>query len=198
MNYKIERLKTNQIPRFHRVFTELIREGFEYTQKIKKYFITRRYTIANFEYWLENDYKGILIAEESRVVLSGASPVRRPLFAAGGRRGSFAPATPHSSIIGFLVYDTPYGGVFLCRWLGVLKEYRGRGVGRMLIEQAVREAKVLGCHKVEVAGQLKAKKFYEKCGFKLEGFQEKSYFGEDQYLFGKVIGDVEEEKIINF
>ena len=102
------------------------------------------------------------------------------------------------NIIGFLVYDEPYGGVLLCRWLGVLKEYRGQGAGRMLIEQAVLEAKALGCHKVEVAGQLKAKKFYEKCGFKMEGFREKSYFGENQYLFGKIVGEVEEERIVNF
>ena len=165
MNYKIEKLQASQISRFHRLFVELMREGFDYAPKIKEYFITRRYTVANFKYWLKNDYKGVLVAEEK-------------------------------DIIGFLVYDMPYGGVLLCRWLGVLKEYRGRGAGKMLVEQAVREAKALGCHKIELAGHLKAKEFYEKCGFKLEGFREKSYFGEDQYLFGKIVGEMEEERIL--
>ena len=167
MSINIQKISSKQIPEFHKAFVELMREGFEYTPKIKNYFITRRYTIADFKYWLKNDYKGVLVAEEK-------------------------------DIIGFLVYDMPYGGVLLCRWLGVLKEYRRQGVGRMLVEEVVREAKALGCHKVELAGQLKAKKFYEKCGFKLEGFREKSYFGQDQCLFGKVIGELEEEKVINF
>jgi len=101
-------------------------------------------------------------------------------------------------IIGFLVYDMAYGGVLLCRWLGVLEECRKQGVGKMLAEQAVLEAKALGCHKVELAGQLTARKFYEKCGFKLEGMREKSYFGQDQYLFGKVIGELEEERVIKY
>jgi len=177
MEFKIGKLKIAELPQFHRVFTELMREGFDYAPKIKKYFITHRYTIANFKYWLKNDYKGVLLADLKRVQPS---------------RG----LNPLQEIIGFLVYDEAYGGVLLCRWLGVLKKYRGQGAGKMLIEQAVREAKVLGCHKVEVAGQLNAKKFYEKCGFKLEGMREKSYFGEDQYLFGKVVGEMEEDLII--
>jgi len=178
MNYQIEKLKISQVSQFHRVFVELMSEGFEYTPKIKKYFITNRYTVANFKYWLKNDYKGVFVVLLRRVQPSrGLNPMQ---------------------IIGFLVYDAPYGGVLLCRWLGVLKEYRGQGAGKMLVEQAVLEAKALGCHKVELAGQLKAKKFYEKCGFKMEGFREKSYFGQDQYLFGKVIGELEEERVINF
>ena len=167
MNINIQKISPSQIPQFYQVFRQVMGEGFDYTPRIKKYFITRRYTIANFKYWLENDYKGVFVVEEK-------------------------------DIIGFLVYDMPYGGVLLCRWLGVLKEYRGEGAGRMLIEQAVREARVLGCHKIELAGQLKAKKFYEKCGFKMEGFREKSYFGEDQYLFGRVIGELDEQKVVNF
>ena len=173
MNYQIEKLKISQVSQFHRVFVELMSEGFEYTPKIKKYFITNRYTVANFKYWLKNDYKGVFVAEKLRGVLP-------------------------SVFVGFLVYDMPYGGVLLCRWLGVLKEYRGQGAGKMLVEQAVLEAKALGCHKVELAGQLTARKFYEKCGFKLEGMREKSYFGQDQYLFGKVIGELEEERVIKY
>ena len=163
----IQKLSFNQFPQFHSVFVELMSEGFEYTSKIKKYFITQRYTVANFRYWLKNDYKGVFVAGDKE-------------------------------IIGFLVYDMPYGGVLLCRWLGVLEECRKQGVGKMLAEQAVLEAKALGCHKVELAGQLTARKFYEKCGFKLEGMREKSYFGEDQYLFGLIVGEMDEERVIKY
>ncbi len=76
----------------------------------------------------------------------------------------------------------------MCRWLGVKKEYQKQGIGHQLIEAWIGLAKKQGCHKIEVASQPEAKGFYEKAGLTLEGKRISSYFGIDQYLFGKVIG----------
>jgi ribosomal protein S18 acetylase RimI-like enzyme len=52
--------------------------------------------------------------------------------------------------------------------LAVLPEYRGRGIGRMLLDEVARKAKVLGCCKVTLEVQennVKARRVYEMAGF---------------------------------
>lgn len=97
-------------------------------------------------------------------------------------------AQDNETIVGFAVIDAPYGGVSLCRWLGVLKSFQKKGKGTQLVQAWIKNAVSQGCHKVEVAGQPEAKGFYEKMGLALEGKRTLSYFGIDQYIFGKVIG----------
>ena len=60
-------------------------------------------------------------------------------------------------------------GSYLLGRFAVMKEYRGRGVGRELIgaaEQAVRE---LGGTRLALHSQYDARGFYEKCGYVQEG-----------------------------
>ena len=50
----------------------------------------------------------------------------------------------------------------------VRKPYRGRGVGRMLVEEAKRIAKAQGCEEIDVSVEVQNEKaigFYEKLGF---------------------------------
>jgi len=170
MNIQIEKLKPEEVIQFHEIFKAVMEKGYDYPLKVKEYFINRLYSLANFDYWLKYGYKTILVPK------IGTVP---NVF----------------QIIGFLVYDEPYGGVLLCRWLGIVSEFRHQGIGKMLMAEFVKDAQALGCHKVEVAVQFDARDFYEKCGLSQEGFRSKSYFGQDQYLFGKVIGEVDEEKV---
>lgn len=102
-----------------------------------------------------------------------------------------------NQLVGFMVIE-PYGGVCFTRWLGVLKEHRRKGVGRELINKWLELARQLGCHKVEIASQPEAKKFYEACGLVLEGKRSLSYFGIDQFIFGKVIGRPSEEVMVKY
>jgi len=52
--------------------------------------------------------------------------------------------------------------------LVVTKEYRGKGIGKQLVLSAIERCRQLGCCEVEVSTEqtnLKARKFYTKCGF---------------------------------
>ena len=52
--------------------------------------------------------------------------------------------------------------------LVVTKEYQGRGIGKQLVLAAIERCRQLGCCEVEVSTEqtnLKARKFYRKCGF---------------------------------
>ncbi|MGE5582686.1 MAG: N-acetyltransferase family protein [Bacillota bacterium] len=81
-------------------------------------------------------------------------------------------ATVHNNVIGFvtLYYFEVfhYGGqVASIQELVVTEEFRGRGVGRALVEFVRRKTAERKCHGLEVATDLwqgGAKSFYEKCG----------------------------------
>lgn len=158
MEIKIEKLTFQDLDLFWQVFSKVLQTDFPgYTKAVVDYFLNKAYTRANFNYWLSTDWKIVLAAKAE------------------------------AGIIGFAVLDKPYGGVCFCRWLGVLAEFRNQGVGKKLIEAWLNYAKNSGCHKAEVASQPEAKDFYKKCNLDLEGKRKLSYFGIDQYIFGRVI-----------
>jgi len=58
--------------------------------------------------------------------------------------------------------------------MGVLPEYRGRGIGRRLMEEALRRAKERGLERVELevyAGNIPARRLYDAMGFVEEGYR---------------------------
>jgi GNAT superfamily N-acetyltransferase len=56
--------------------------------------------------------------------------------------------------------------------LVVAEEYQGKGVGKQLVLAALEKCRQLGCCEVEVSTEktnLKARKFYKRCGFEDRG-----------------------------
>ncbi len=163
MEHKISPVSFRDVPEFFPVFRTVLETGFPiYGKQTVRFFLEKVYQPANFTYWIERGMKTVFVARSG------------------------------DAVTGFAVIDEPYGGVSLCRWLGVLKEYRSRGIGSSLIRTWLALARLQKCHKAEVASQPDAKPFYEKMGLELEGMRKKSYFGSDQYVFGKVLGEPDE------
>lgn len=167
MEITVEELQLTDLDAFWQVFEVVTRYDFPfYSPKVIEHFLVRTYTKAIYHYWLTTNWKVIFVAKAE------------------------------GKIIGFAVIDKPYGGVCFLRWLGVLKEYRHLGAGKSLINAWLEYAKNYGCHKAELAAQLPAKEFYQKCGLSLEGERKMSYFGIDQPIFGKVLGPPKDEVMI--
>lgn len=160
MEVDIVTLSPARLKEFYPVFELILRSEFpSYSQKDIDYLINSVYTLFNLEFWLREGSKYVLQALDRK----------------------------NKTVVGFALIDAPYGGVSLCRWLGVLKPHQRKGVGRKLIDRWLAEAAKSKCHKMELAAQTTAKGFYEQVGLELEGFRKKSYFGADQYVFGKVL-----------
>src|SRR4030042_1041333 len=156
MHGGISILKKEDVGGFYPIFVQAIKTTFPcYSQKMTDFFVNKIYTPANFIYWLNNNLKTIIISKEK------------------------------DELTGFIVIDQPYGGVSFCRWLAILPKHQKKGLGKKLIDAWIVFAKSQGCHKVELASQPLAKAFYEKVGLVLEGERKLSYFGVNQFVFGK-------------
>lgn len=169
MPFQIAVLSKDDVGGFYSVFATAMKTLFTcYSPKIIDFFINKVYTPNNFFYWINNNYKTVIVGKS------------------------------RDNLAGFIILDQPYGGVSMCRWLGVLKPYQKLGLGKQLVKAWEEHARSLGCHKIELAAQPLAKTFYEKCGLVLEGKRQLSYFGQEQYIFGKVIGEPQEDTMTKY
>ena len=53
--------------------------------------------------------------------------------------------------------------------VAVLKEYRGKGLGKQVMEEAERRISLKGGKVCELSSQCRARGFYESCGYEAEG-----------------------------
>lgn len=158
---KIENLTLENLNEFLPVFEEILKTGFpEYSPELVNFFINKDFSSKIVEEKLKNNQCWGLIA---------------------GIDGG---------IVGFLLIDILYGGVSYANWLGVKKEFQGKGIGSLLMAEWEKKVKAGGGHKLILITQSqKNRNFYLKNGFKEEGFEEKSWFGMDCWMFGKIIGE---------
>ena len=94
-------------------------------------------------------------------------------------------AEVNDKVIGYLTLNfnrslLDAGDTAIIGELVVTEKERGKGLGRLLVDYAIEISKHSGCSEVGVGtefGNMKAQKFYDKCGFKALGL-----------IFEKVLG----------
>ena len=83
-----------------------------------------------------------------------------------------------------------YAGVCHVGFLGVKKEYRGKGVGESLLNRFIEEAKKRKAHKIWLftsPNLLPAIRLYIKKGFVPEGFLRRHNHGLDLIIYSKFL-----------
>ena len=88
------------------------------------------------------------------------------------------------AICRFFPYDDK--GTYKLGRIAVKKSYRGKDVGRFVMETAEKEIKNLGGTSIKLGAQTRAQGFYEKCGFTAYGEVYKEEYC-DHIMMTKVI-----------
>lgn len=104
--------------------------------------------------------QAFLVAEESGVILGMVNAIRW----SERRQGDIAQV--HADPRGVHAYHDPWGEVLYIVSVGVLPRYRGRGIGRRLIEREIEIARRMGVEKVQLIGHARSQPLYERIGFK--------------------------------
>lgn len=105
-------------------------------------------------------------------------------------------AFDEENLAGYMLLTEPEGGVLYIRWLNVLKDYQKQGIGKILLAEAEKIAKENGCHALHLESDIRNVKYYEARGYKVVGFEEKGYFGTDNYNLAKHIAEPEEQNFL--
>lgn len=108
------------------------------------------------------------------------------------RLGAFAGNT----LVGFLLAEKPFGGVMFISWLAIKQDYRGKGIGKKLLEEITQKANKLFVHNLHLRCDKRNLPFYQKAGYEQFGLDKKGYFGTDDYLMKKVLGEPNEAKFL--
>lgn len=156
-------LNSDNIEQFYQLFCQLMKEGYDnFSPALQKHFIEKDYPLKNWYYWMEKDLRKVLLAWEDEL------------------------------LVGFLVGDHSYGGVAFITWLGVVSDYRGKGIGSSLLLHYQEYVEGRHAHLLELYTFPKVKAFYEKHGFKQVGMREQGYYGRKNVIMDKKLADWDE------
>lgn len=162
----IKQARIVDLDEFYTCFEEVMKEGYAgYSQALITHFTNNDYSKNNFYLWLERFLRVVYVAVE------------------------------RDRTIGFIVGDNAYGGVAFISWLGILKEYRGKGIGASLYTTYESFAQSKKAHLIELYTYRKVQPFYTKLGFKEIGFREEGYFGQPNIIMNKTLGKWEDSNI---
>ncbi len=107
------------------------------------------------------------------------------------RNGIVIALSDSNSVIGMCVHYVSHGHVDWLDWLLVDKRYRKMGIGKALMEFAIKDAKKKGCHKMWCNSNPENKpmlKFMPKLGFRKIGIAKRHAFKEDEILWERIFG----------
>ena len=169
---KIEDLTVETLDRFFSLFERVVNEDFpEYSDKVKKFFLTKDYSKETFRNFLGRPFRKVSIAVEDE--LEGVS----------------------GSVVGYLVGDHTYGGVGFVSFFGVEKSRRRNGIGTELIKAYEDFSKGKKAHMVKLYTFNRIMPFYEKLGYEHIGEEKTGYWGTRNQVMGKMIGEWDEETL---
>jgi ribosomal protein S18 acetylase RimI-like enzyme len=164
---RISDFQLRDIDPFYKCFEVIMHEGYAgFSQPLIEYFIKKEYSKSNFYIWVERNFRKIFLAFNE-----------------------------NNEIIGFLVGDNTYGGVAFITWVGILKEYRSGGVGKLLMETYENYIKPKNPHLIELFTYESVKGFYETLGFTEIGRRKQGFFGQENIIMNKVIGTWDDKSI---
>lgn len=165
----IKELSYNYIQSFKKCFDVLMLEGYgQFPLDLSKYFLEKDYTFNSFTLWLERNFRKVFIV-----------------------------LNEDDTVIGFLIGDHTYGGMGFISWLGVLKDYRGRGIARELVNKYIEYVKGLEGHAIELYTYENVKPFYLKLGFFEIGRRKEGYFGQKNIIMNYTIKDFNLNNFLN-
>jgi ribosomal protein S18 acetylase RimI-like enzyme len=164
---RIVEFKLQDIDSFYRCFETIMQEGYAgFSKPLIEFFIRKEYSKNNFYLWVERNFRKIFLA-----------------------------INENNDIIGFLVGDNTYGGVAFITWIGVLKEYRSKGIGKLLFETYENYIRGLRAHIIELFTYEAVKGFYENLGFVEIGRRRQGFFGQKNIIMDKTIGSWDDKYI---
>ena len=99
-------------------------------------------------------------------------------------------------IVGFAHGTLPWGGISIVYWLAVDPKFQHKGIGTAILKEWEKIAEEKGAHSIHLDSNKKNLKFYEKLGYKVIGFDEKSWFGASGYILTKLIQEPKEENFL--
>lgn len=118
------------------------------------------------------------------------APPGQPFFSAGTRPEDVLVAEAVEDVAGYVKLWPPTtltsnAHVQQIQGLAVHPGFRGRGVGRSLVEAAVAQARRRGAHKISLrvlATNVAAHSLYAACGFELEGALRREFLIDGRYV----------------
>lgn len=121
-----------------------------------------------------------------------SGPYRKRMISLSNRFGAFV----GGKLVAYLLAPEFEGGVSWIYWIAVLKNYQNQGIGATLLNFFEKLCIKQGIHSIIFYSDKRNVGFYLKRGYKVIGFDEKSYFGPDAYIMKKLIQKPNEKEFL--
>jgi len=167
MRMRIEKIRKQDLPSFYSLFKKAIHEDFrEYSPEVASFQI-KRHRKSNLLRWIKQGEEYVFLAK-----------------------------TNQGKVAGILVAQRIVGGVSNCDWLIITKEFRHQGIGTKMLKYWENWIKRNKGHILTLTCARRNVDFYKKFGFKEYGYMQEGYFGNNEYLLFKRIGDWDKASLI--
>lgn len=167
MTVLIKRITVKDLGKFFDFFERTVAAEFpEYSKKELDFILNKYWSKKAYRNWLKNNRRFILAAWDK------------------------------NKIIAVLDAEQPFLGVSFCSWLMVDRKFQGKGIGTRLLQQLEKTAVKKGAHMIYLYTSKHNVSYYKKIGYELGGIIKKSWFGQDNYIFSKLLRQPKESNYL--